>query len=114
MGKAANRRSPTKHAQFEGIRVTPNVYTTLDEVDIFIDAMKQVLAKGARSDRALRFMLCARGMALTQPLNIAPQVFAVGFFGNRQGIKGRGLETAAKLRRAGPSLRRREPAVSEQ
>ena len=39
--------SPTKHAQFEGIRVTPNVYTTLDEVDIFIDAMKQILAKGA-------------------------------------------------------------------
>jgi isopenicillin-N epimerase len=38
--------SPTKHAQFEGIRVTPNVYTTLDEVDIFIDAMKHVLAKG--------------------------------------------------------------------
>jgi isopenicillin-N epimerase len=38
--------SPTKHAQFEGVRVTPNVYTTLDEVDIFIDAMKQALAKG--------------------------------------------------------------------
>jgi isopenicillin-N epimerase len=38
--------SPTKHAQFEGIRITPNVYTTLAEVDIFIDAMKQVLAKG--------------------------------------------------------------------
>jgi isopenicillin-N epimerase len=39
--------SPTKHAQFEGVRVTPNVYTTLDEVDLFVDAMKQVLAKGA-------------------------------------------------------------------
>ena len=38
--------SPTKHAQFEGVRVTPNVYTTLDEVDIFIDAMKQALARG--------------------------------------------------------------------
>ena len=24
-----------KHDQFEGIRVTPNVYTTLDEVDVF-------------------------------------------------------------------------------
>jgi isopenicillin-N epimerase len=38
--------SPTKHAQFQGVRVTPNVYTTLDEVDSFIDAMKQALAKG--------------------------------------------------------------------
>ena len=38
--------SPTKHAQFEGLRVTPNVYTTLDEVDIFVDAMKRALAKG--------------------------------------------------------------------
>jgi isopenicillin-N epimerase len=35
-----------KHDQFEGIRVTPNVYTTLDEVDIFVDAVKRALAKG--------------------------------------------------------------------
>ena len=38
--------SPTKHAQFEGIRVTPNVYTTLDEVNVFVNAMKQALARG--------------------------------------------------------------------
>ena len=38
--------SPTRHAQFEGVRVSPNVYTTLDEVDIFVEAMKQALAKG--------------------------------------------------------------------
>jgi selenocysteine lyase/cysteine desulfurase len=38
--------SPTKHPQFEGIRVTPNVYTTLAEVDLFVDAMKQALTKG--------------------------------------------------------------------
>jgi selenocysteine lyase/cysteine desulfurase len=37
---------PIKHPQFEGIRVTPNVYTTLDEIDVFIDAMKQALQKG--------------------------------------------------------------------
>jgi isopenicillin-N epimerase len=37
---------PIKHEQFEGIRVTPNVYSTLDEVDIFVDAMKRALAKG--------------------------------------------------------------------
>ena len=44
-----------KHDQFEGIRVTPNVYTTLDEVDVFGDAMKRALRKGSDSDRfALR------------------------------------------------------------
>ncbi len=38
--------SPTKHpsGQFEGIRVTPNIYTTTSEIDIFIDAMKKALA----------------------------------------------------------------------
>jgi isopenicillin-N epimerase len=35
-----------KHDQFEGIRVTPNVYTTPDEVDVFINAMRRALAKG--------------------------------------------------------------------
>jgi isopenicillin-N epimerase len=35
-----------KHDQFEGIRITPNVYTTIDEVDVFVDAMKRALAKG--------------------------------------------------------------------
>jgi isopenicillin-N epimerase len=35
-----------KHDQFEGIRVTPNVYTTLGEVDVFVDAMKRALAHG--------------------------------------------------------------------
>jgi selenocysteine lyase/cysteine desulfurase len=38
--------SPTKHAQFEGVRVTPNVYTTLDEIDIFADAMRHAATKG--------------------------------------------------------------------
>ena len=38
--------SPTKHAQFEGVRISPNVYTTVEEVDVFVDAMKQILAKG--------------------------------------------------------------------
>jgi isopenicillin-N epimerase len=38
--------SPTKHAQFEGVRVSANVYTTLDELDVFVDAMKQAAAKG--------------------------------------------------------------------
>jgi isopenicillin-N epimerase len=37
---------PIKHEQFEGIRVTPNVYSTLDEVDVFVDAMKLAVARG--------------------------------------------------------------------
>ncbi len=38
--------SPTKHDQFEGIRVSPNVYTTLDEIDTFADVMKAAATKG--------------------------------------------------------------------
>jgi isopenicillin-N epimerase len=35
-----------KHAEFEGIRVTPNVYTTLDEVDRFADLMERAIRNG--------------------------------------------------------------------
>jgi len=35
--------SPIRHAEFQGIRVTPNVYTTLDEVETFVAAIEQVL-----------------------------------------------------------------------
>ncbi|MFQ5637536.1 MAG: aminotransferase class V-fold PLP-dependent enzyme [bacterium] len=35
-----------KHPEFEGIRVTPNVYSTLEEIDRFCDAMETVLKKG--------------------------------------------------------------------
>jgi isopenicillin-N epimerase len=38
--------SPTKHAQFEGVRISANVYTTPDEIDVFADAMEQAAAKG--------------------------------------------------------------------
>jgi selenocysteine lyase/cysteine desulfurase len=34
------------HAQFEGLRISPNVYTTLDEVDRFADAVEAVIANG--------------------------------------------------------------------
>jgi isopenicillin-N epimerase len=37
---------PIKHAEFEGLRVTPCVYTTPDEVDQFAEAMESVIAKG--------------------------------------------------------------------
>ena len=33
--------TPIKHPEYEGIRVTPNVYTTLEEVDTFVEAMEQ-------------------------------------------------------------------------
>ena len=35
-----------QHADFSGIRVTPNVYTTLEEIDAFTDAMRRVVARG--------------------------------------------------------------------
>lgn len=34
--------TPIVHPEFEGLRVTPNVYTTLDEIDIFADAMEKI------------------------------------------------------------------------
>jgi selenocysteine lyase/cysteine desulfurase len=38
--------TPIKHADFEGNRITPNVYTTLEELDRFVDAMKGLLKDG--------------------------------------------------------------------
>ncbi len=38
--------TPIKHADFEGLRITPNVYTTLEELDRFIDAMEHVIQSG--------------------------------------------------------------------
>ncbi|MDP6965784.1 MAG: aminotransferase class V-fold PLP-dependent enzyme [Candidatus Marinimicrobia bacterium] len=38
--------TPIKHDEFEGIRVTPHVYTTLEEIDRFADAMEKVIKEG--------------------------------------------------------------------
>lgn len=38
--------TPINHDQFEGIRVTPNVYTTLEEIERFTDAMKWEIEHG--------------------------------------------------------------------
>jgi selenocysteine lyase/cysteine desulfurase len=38
--------TPIVHEEFEGLRVTPNVYTTLEEVDTFAAAMEQIAASG--------------------------------------------------------------------
>jgi selenocysteine lyase/cysteine desulfurase len=34
--------TPINHAEYEGIRVTPNVYTTIEEVDTFVEAMEKM------------------------------------------------------------------------
>jgi len=38
--------SSFKHTQFEGARITPNIYSSVEEVDLFADAMKHAIAKG--------------------------------------------------------------------
>jgi selenocysteine lyase/cysteine desulfurase len=38
--------APIVHQEFTGIRVTPNVYTTLAEVDFFADVMEAIARKG--------------------------------------------------------------------
>ena len=40
---------PIMHAEFQGLRVTPNVYTTLEELDRFVDAMEHVIRNGLPS-----------------------------------------------------------------
>ena len=38
-----------KHPEFQGVRVTPNIYSTLREVDIFAEAVERVIQKGLPS-----------------------------------------------------------------
>ncbi|MBT8401371.1 MAG: aminotransferase class V-fold PLP-dependent enzyme [Rhodothermia bacterium] len=38
--------TPIKHDEFEGIRVTPSVYTTIEEMDRFVEAMEEVVREG--------------------------------------------------------------------
>jgi selenocysteine lyase/cysteine desulfurase len=38
--------TPIVHAEFQGIRVTPNVYTTLDEVDLFAEKVLLAIQNG--------------------------------------------------------------------
>lgn len=39
--------TPIKHAEFEGLRITPNVYTTVREIDIFAEAVETFIEKGS-------------------------------------------------------------------
>lgn len=38
--------TPIAHEEFEGVRVTPNVYTTLEEIDTFAAAMETIASTG--------------------------------------------------------------------
>ncbi len=38
--------TPINHPEFNGVRVTPNVYTTVDEVDLFADRLLQAVREG--------------------------------------------------------------------
>ena len=38
--------TPIQHADFEGLRVTANVFTTLEELDRFVDAMEHIIRHG--------------------------------------------------------------------
>jgi selenocysteine lyase/cysteine desulfurase len=38
--------TPLIHAEFQGLRVTPNVYNTLEEVDTFAEVMTQAIRRG--------------------------------------------------------------------
>ncbi len=37
---------PIMHKEFQGLRVTPNLYTTIEELDRFVDAMEHVIMHG--------------------------------------------------------------------
>ena len=38
--------TPIVHEEFTGLRITPNVYTTLNELNRFCDVMEQIAQKG--------------------------------------------------------------------
>ena len=46
MNKHRIVNTPIKHAEFSGLRITPNVYTTIDEIDTFADKMTEAIHKG--------------------------------------------------------------------
>jgi selenocysteine lyase/cysteine desulfurase len=41
--------TPIVHTEFKGIRITPNVYTTIDEIDLFADKVLEAAKKGIPS-----------------------------------------------------------------
>ena len=45
-GKHRIRTTPIIHAEFKGLRITPSIYTTPSEIDVFVDAMKKAAKVG--------------------------------------------------------------------
>ena len=41
--------TPIMHEEFQGIRITPKVYTTLNEIDRFCDQMELIARNGLPS-----------------------------------------------------------------
>ncbi|RIK63476.1 MAG: aminotransferase [Planctomycetota bacterium] len=58
--------TPIVHEDFQGIRVTPNVYSTTQELDIFCDAIGDLIEKGLPEKEP------AAQPAVTQPATSAP------------------------------------------
>lgn len=46
IGKHKIVTTPIVHPEFNGLRITPNVYTTVDEIDIFAEKMIEAVRKG--------------------------------------------------------------------
>jgi selenocysteine lyase/cysteine desulfurase len=46
MGQHRVVQTPITHPEFRGIRITPNVYTTLDEIDRFSELVLRAIQKG--------------------------------------------------------------------
>ncbi len=46
MSKHRVVQTPITHAEFSGIRITPNIYSTLDEIDRFSELVLQAMKKG--------------------------------------------------------------------
>jgi len=44
--------TPIVHEEYQGIRVTPNIYTTLDEIDTFADAIETLVRNGLPKETA--------------------------------------------------------------
>ena len=67
--------TPIVHAEYEGARITPNVYTTLEEIDTFAGAMEEICTRGvggsARSSQTLDPSR-DRGTRLSMSLPISP------------------------------------------
>ena len=41
-----------KHAEYQGLRITPNIYTTLDEIDTFATAIEDLVKNGIATSQA--------------------------------------------------------------